>query len=477
MVMSSVKRPQKGDVVELRVDRMATGGRGVGRLDDFVLFVRGGVPGDLVRAKIYKRKKTYGEAHLVQVLTVSPDRVPPPCPYAGTCGGCSWQHVAYEKQLQWKQDLVYEPLARIGGLREVVVRPVISSPQIFGYRNKMEFTFSDRPWLPEEAYRERGREDGFGLGLHVPGSFSRVLDMEYCLLQQETGNEILREVKDYARESGLPVYGLKTHQGYWRYLAIRHSSARDQWMVNVVTSEERPETLMPLARRLSGRFGNVTTMVNNINSRRASIALGDQETVLLGPGYLYDRIGEWVFRISANSFFQTNTRAAALLYEKVVEYARPRPSDLVLDLYSGTGTIPIFMAGRVREVLGMEITPEAIADAQYNCQENRVENCRFICGDIREKMKELEVRPDLMVIDPPRVGMHPRVLSAALALAPERMVYVSCNPPTLARDLALMAEHYHILEVQPVDMFPHTHHVEAVARLIRKDSTGAWTGA
>ena len=583
---------RKGDIIQLKIDRVAFGGQGIARVDGLVVFVKGAIPGDRVRALIYRKKKAYAEAKMQELLDPSPDRIQAPCPYFGICGGCQWQHVKYERQLEYKRGHVEEALSHIGSLSGIEVHAPIPSEKRFAYRNKMEFSFSDRPWLlhppppPVSSTgralapliftptltlpRPRGRElsgnpptrggeflerlslsrekpelgggtplqissarlsdnprnpsplmgevypplaapkatrgkgggekDGeyssasvfppplcplppgegetkelrtpsrgdFALGLHVPGTFDKIIDMEACLLQQERGNEILREVKHFAGKSGLPPYGLKSHEGFWRFLTLRHSAYLDEWMVNLVTSEMRTEAVLPLAQRLTALFPNVKTVVNNITARRASIAVGEKEVILSGAGTIQDRIGPSSFQISANSFFQTNSLGADRLYGKVVEYAELRGRETVLDLYSGTGTIPIFLASSSRRVIGMEIAESAVLDARKNCQENGIENCEFILGDIRENLSLLKIQPEVMIIDPPRAGMHQDVLSRVLEIGAERIVYVSCNPATLARDLGLMQEQYHVSEIQPVDMFPHTYHIECVAKLSRR---------
>ena len=459
---------RKGDIIELTLERMAYGGRGLGRLDGFVIFVQGAIPGDRITARIHRKRRDYAEAVMVELLSPSPDRQEAPCPYFGYCGGCQWQHVTYERQLAYKREHVLETLEHIGGLKQVTVHPAILSEKRFAYRNKMEFTFSDRRWYLPDQLDRRTQEGDFALGLHVPGAFQKVIDIEACLLQQEVGNQILNLVRTYARGSGIPVYGLKTHQGFWRYLTIRYSVASDEWMVNIVTSEEREDIVRPLADLIASRFQQVATVVNNINSRGASIAVGERETVLFGDGTITDRIGPFTFRISANSFFQTNSKGAEQLYNTVVDYADLQGTETVLDLYSGTGTIPLFLADRVDSVTGIEISRSATLDAAMNAKKNGVVNCRFICGDIRETLKDITFEPDLLIIDPPRAGMHKDVLAQAMVLSPKKIVYISCNPATLARDLSLMTTAYHLMEIQPVDMFPHTYHVEAVARLVRR---------
>ena len=460
--------PRKGDHVELSIEKMAAGGKGIGYLDGWVLFVKGAVPGDHILVKVIRKKKAYGEGRIVKVLEASPERIKPPCPYSGHCGGCQWQQIRYERQLHYKKEIVSDALAHIGSLRDVQVHDVIPAEKTFAYRNKMEFSFSDRRWLLPEEMELEGMDRGFALGLHVPGTFSKVIDIEACLLQQEQGNQLLREVKAYVRASGIPVYGLKSHQGYWRFLVLRYSGWRQGWMVNIVTSEDNPEAIQPLAEHLGDRFDHVLTVVNNITERKAAVAVGDRERVLLGDGVLKDRIGPFTFQISANSFFQTNSLGAERLYRKVTEYAALQGEETVLDLYSGTGTIPIFLSSRSKEVIGIEIVQSAIMDGEKNCAANGITNCRFLWGDIRERLSILKSRPEVLIIDPPRAGMHKDVLPKVRDLGAERIVYVSCNPTTLARDLGEIVSNYEVLEVQPLDMFPHTHHVEAVALLSKR---------
>ncbi len=463
-----MKIPRKGDSLELDIHKMAYGGQGLARIDNFVIFVRGAVPGDRVRAVITRKKKGFAEARVEALLNPSLDRVKAPCPYSPYCGGCQWQQVRYEKQLFYKKLFIEESVEHIGGLESVVVRPPLPSPRIFHYRNKMEFSFSDRRWLlPEELDEERADAD-FALGLHVPGSYLKVLAVEACLLQEQEGNQILRCVEEFARKSGAPVYGIKTHQGFWRFLTLRHSVFHDNWMVNIVTAGEDPPLMEAVTHELTTRFPSIKTVVNNINDRKASIAVGQREKILFGDGAIKDRIGRLVFRISANSFFQTNSRSAHLLYDQVVKYAEPKKTDKVLDLYSGTGTIPLYLADLVDQVVGMEITESAVRDAKRNAEENGINNCSFVCGDTRKTVGSLDYHPHIVIVDPPRAGMHKDVLANVLELAPERIVYVSCNPATLARDLDLMSARYDITEIQPVDLFPHTYHIESVARLILK---------
>jgi len=458
---------RKRDLIELRIDKMAYGGRGLARKDGFVIFVKGAVPGDTVVAGIYRKKKDFAEANIVEIAEPSPDRIQAPCPYSGWCGGCQWQQIRYDRQLIFKKEHVEECLSHIASLKAVAVRDTIPSENIFAYRNKMEFSFSDRRWfLPHELDR-RNAEGGVALGLHVPGTYNKVIDIDACLLQAEEGNRILRDIKQFVKNSGIPVYNLKTHEGVWRFLALRHSSALDEWMINIVTSREIPDVARELAGHLVRKHPRITSVINNISRRKAAVATGEREIVIRGNSCIADRIGSFTFQISANSFFQTNSAGAKKLYQTVMDYADFKGHETVLDLYSGTGTIAVFLASRVRHVTGIEISESAVRDARTNCKINRIENCRFICGDIREKLGEITRKPDILIIDPPRAGMHKDVLTRVLEIAPETIVYVSCNPATMARDVGRMTHAYKIVEIQPVDMFPHTYHIEAVVKLVR----------
>jgi len=456
---------KKGQVLDLKIEKLIFGGRGLSRVDGFTVFVDRTVPGDEVQARVFRKKKNHAEARVLSLIAPSPFREVPPCRYSGFCGGCPWQFLDYEKQLAFKREQVVESLEHIGQLEGIPVHPVIPSEQRFQYRNKMEFSFSDRRWLlPEELSKKEVSKD-FALGLHVRGSFDKVLDVDTCLIQPELGNSILGAVREHVRETGIPPYGLKSHKGFWRFLMLRHSASNDTWMVNIVTSEEQRPWTEPLARLLSERYENITSIVNNVNTRRASIAIGEQERLLAGEPFIRDKIGDFEFEISANSFFQTNTAGAERLYDVVKAYAALTGKETVLDLYSGTGTIPIFLSREARKIVGIEILETAVEDARRNCERNQVDNCQFLWGDIQAGLEHVKERTDVMVIDPPRAGMHPDVVKEVCSHRPGRIVYVSCNPATLARDLALLKAYYHIAEVQPVDMFPHTYHIECVARL------------
>lgn len=459
---------KRGKVYELTITDIAFGGKGFAKIDDFAVFVDKSVTGDQVKALITKKKKSFAEARVLELLKPSDFRKEAKCHYSGYCGGCKWQFLDYEKQLEYKTKQVKDTATHIGRVKDVKVHPTISTGQEFNYRNKMEFSCSAERWLMPEELGKDDIKKGFGIGLHVPGTFSKVLDIKECHIQPSQGNEILETVRSYIIESGVPAYGLKSHEGFWRFLMLRYSNAYDKWMVNIITKEYKPEVVNPLAELLTEKFPNISSVMNNVTAKKAGVSLGEQEYNLFGDSYIKDKIGDYEFEVSANSFFQTNTKGAELLYKKVVEYAELSGDEVVLDLYSGTGTIPIWLSNSAKEVVGIEIIESAVKDAGKNCERNGVENCRFILGDIKDILPSMESKPDVMIIDPPRVGMHKNVVKQVLKMAPEKVVYVSCNPSTLARDINMMKDVYEVIELQPVDMFPHTYHIEVVAKLRKK---------
>jgi len=459
---------KKGQLLELEVYGIAFGGKGIAKVNGLTVFVEKAVPMDHVLARIVKKKKQYAEARVDTLNKPSPFRVTPRCKYSGFCGGCKWQFLHYDKQLEYKQQHVVDSIERIGQIYGVPVHPTIPSPEIFEYRNKMEFSCSDRRWLLPEEMGKSDIDKNFALGLHVPGTFYKVLDTRVCLLQPELGNRILEDVREFIRLSGVPVYGLRSHIGFWRFIMLRHSKAYNQWMVNIVTSKEDQRTVQALAEQLVNTYPEIVSVVNNITSRRAGVAMGEYEILLSGQPSITDKIGEFEFEISSNSFFQTNTQGAQRLYDTIKEYADLSGEETVVDLYCGTGAIAIFLSGAAKTVIGIEIAESAVNDSMNNCRINGISNCRFVLGDIKDKLAEFTVTPDVMIIDPPRAGMHKDVVCKILELAPPRIVYVSCNPATMARDFGMLKESYRVLEVQPVDMFPHTYHIESVAKLDKR---------
>jgi 23S rRNA (uracil1939-C5)-methyltransferase len=473
----------KGAEIDLFIEKLALGGKAVGRVDGFVVFVEHAIPGQRVRVLITRKKAQFAEGRLVKVLTQSPAYAPPFCPHFGFCGGCQWQDLAYREQLHWERVQVQESLRHLTGLSPHVILPPVPSPQERYYRNKMEFTFAPRAWLPPEDFAAGKTPSGetCALGLHAPGGFDRVFNLEHCFLQSPHTPEIVKEVRSWCRESGLPAYSTRTHRGFWRFLTLREAKRTGQSLAHLITTGQGdPAAVDRLAAHLKARYPAITTLVHSRSDKKAQVAVGEAGRVLWGPGYIEEELCGLRFRISANSFFQTNTLAAEALYEEVIHLGEFNGGETVWDLYCGAGSIGLALAARVGRVVGFELVQDAVEDAYVNCGLNGIDNCRFLAGDLKDLIREALAaprhypRPDAVVTDPPRAGMHPGVVQALKELAPRRIIAVSCNPATLARDLALLQEDYHIAAIRPFDLFPHTGHIECVARLERKNSVSAW---
>lgn len=480
MEQSSNPQPfKKGSVHTLTIDSLALGGKGVANVNNFIIFVERSLPGQQVEVMINKKKKNYAEARVRKILRQSPDEIFAPCPHFGVCGGCLMQNLNYEKQIAYKQQQVQETLEHIGGFSEINVLPIVPSPDTYFYRNKMEFSFSNQRWLTNEEIGSDSEIKGkdFALGLHVPRRFDKVLDLEKCYLLSEFSNDVFMHIKNWAKNSQLPPYELYDHTGFWRFLILREGKNTGDFMINIVTAY-RPDDyqkLDDLTESLVSTFPGITTIVHTINKKRAQVATGDELRILHGDGYITEKLGDISYRISANSFFQTNTRQTQQLYDKIVEFGQFSGHENVYDLYCGAGSISIYIAPKVKQVTGIELIPQAIEDARHNARLNNIDNCTFITGDMKDTISnphslvQTYDKPDVVLIDPPRSGMHPDIPYKILELLPDKIIYVSCNPATQARDLqVLCGTHYQLLQIQPVDMFPHTAHCETIALLSRK---------
>jgi len=469
---------KKGSEIDLEIESLAFGGQGIARVDGFVVFVQDALPGQRVRARLIRKRGGYGEGRVLQVLRQSADFVEPRCRHFDDCGGCILQNYSYAAQLEAKRRQVAETLQHLGGFSEPPIPPPIPSPDIFYYRNKMEFSFSPQRWITRAEVRGKTlvAPKDFALGLHVRDRYDKILAVEECHLQSDWSNQVLAAVRSFTEKHPLRPYTTRDHSGFWRFVVLREGKHTAERMVNLVTAEHPlgREEVAKLADILRQQFPDITTIVHNLNRKKAQIAFGDEEIVLHGPGYIREGIGDYIFRISANSFFQTNTLAAERLYKKVEEYATLSGRETVYDLYCGAGTISIYVSKFANRVVGFEMVPQAIRDAGINCRLNGVSNCAFIEGDLKDELAQVKPiimrwgKPDVVVVDPPRSGMHPKVVGKLLELSPQRIVYVSCNPATFARDAKeLFAASYQLEKVQPVDMFPHTAHIELVSRLVR----------
>ena len=465
---------RKGDIIEFTIIDPADKDQCFGKTESGMgVMVKGMLAvGDRVSARVVKAKQRYLEAVCLDVLEPSADRVDPICPVFGVCGGCKWMHVGYEAQLRYKQKKVADALVHIGGFDNPDVLPVLPAPEQFHYRNKVEFSCSNvRYLLPSEMGQEElSRPRSFALGFHAPGNFEKVLDLDTCYLAKASMNTVLVTVREFALERRLAPYAAKGHEGFLRNVMLRYSERHDQLMVNIVTSWYEKAVMLALQERLEAALpGQAMTIVNNVTTRRNTVATGEQEYLVSGEGFVTERLGELDFRISANSFFQTNTRQAEALYDQILAEAKLRPEDTVYDLYCGTGTITLYLARHCRQAIGIEVVESAIQDAEMNAARNGIGNAVFFQADLKDfhaMQAKLEpyAAPRVIVTDPPRAGMHPKALETMLKLEPERIVYVSCNPANLARDgKEIAAKGYHLTMIQPVDMFPQTSHIETVA--------------
>lgn len=462
---------KKGAEVELEIDSAAFKGKGIGKVDGLAVFVPNTAPGDRVKARIIKKKKNYREAKLLEVLEEGPERIEPRCRHATNCGGCNWQHVSYEHQLEFKQEQVRDHMHRIGGLNHLEVNKTIGCEDIFYYRNKMEYSIGHKRWLSrEEINRDEFVSDRcFAAGLHAPGRFDKILNISECHLQHPISYKILDSIRSWCKEHDIPPFNRIDHQGFMRNVVIRKAYHTDDLMVNIVTYQDDEEIVGNLAEALLEQFSEITTIINNVNDTRSPTAVGRYEKVLYGPGYITDHIGPFHFNIDANAFFQTNTGQAEQLYGVAKKFADIQPGEIIYDLYCGVGTLSIFLSDKAKQVVGIELEEVAIKNAKKNAAENEVQNVAFVEGEMKdvftEKITDQYGEPDCLITDPPRSGMHPDVVKRLKELKVPKLVYVSCNSSTMARDLKELSEVYNILEVQPVDMFPQTYHIETVANL------------
>lgn len=456
----------------LEITDIAAEGKAVGRHNDKVVFVPYAIPGDVVRAEVVAKKKNYAEARILEVLTSSPNRTAPFCTHFGVCGGCKWQILPYEQQLFYKEKQVTEAFRRIAKVPVGEFIPIMGSPLQTGYRNKLEYTFSNNRWLSlDEIQSGASFEHRNTLGFHIPGMFDKVLEIDYCHFQPEPSNAIRNGLRSFAWEQGFTFFDIKQQHGLLRTLILRNNLA-GEFMVVVSFFEDDTSAMAAVMNYLAEAFPQIVSLWYVVN-RKGNDAIHDQELVLWrGTDHIVERMGELQYRVSPKSFYQTNSTQAFHLYQRAKDLAALTGTETVYDLYTGTGTIATFVADSAAKVVGIEYVADAIADAQRNAELNGRTNCLFFAGDLKDVLTDAFVeqhgRPNVIITDPPRNGMHEDVVKTILRAAPARIVYVSCNPATQARDVALLAEGYEVAVVQPVDMFPHTHHVESVALLVRR---------
>ncbi len=452
----------------ITVESVGAEGKAIVRYENRVVFIPMVIPGDVIDVKITKMRHSYWEGDMLRMVTPSPLRQEPLCRYFGICGGCKWQMLPYAQQLEFKARQVSDQLTRIGRLTLPEIPPIIGAESSEYYRNKMEYTFSNRRWLYKDEMLDGFPDSSRGLGLHVRGLFDKVVDIQKCYLQPDPANEIRNEVRKFTLDNDYTYYDLRFQTGLMRNLTIRCTST-GEWMVIVSFHEDEPDKRAKLMNFIAEKFPFLTSLVYVINPKKNDTINDLEIFTWYGRDHIIEEMDGLKFKISPKSFFQTNTRQVHRLYQVVMDFAGLTGSEIVYDLYTGTGTIAQFVAAKASQVIGVEFVPEAIEDAKVNAELNSIHNVSFFTGDIKDTLTpefiETHGQPDVIIIDPPRAGVHEEVIAAIRSANPQRIVYVSCNPATQARDLAMLADLYKVEKVQPVDMFPHTHHVENVVKL------------
>ena len=459
----------------VEITAIAAEGKSLARIDDKVVFVPFVVPGDIVDLQVKRKKNSYMEAVAVNIHEYSPLRTEPVCSHYGVCGGCKWQCLKYEEQLKAKQQQVIDNLTRIGKIDIPEVSPILGSEKQYSYRNKLEFGFSDKRWLTEEEVKSGVKYDNMNaLGFHITGAFDKILDIDKCWLMDDICNDIRNDIRNYANEHSMTFYNLRDNYGLLRSIMIRNSNT-DELMLLVqfrIENEEERVLAMGLMEHLAATFPQITSLLY-VDNHKCNDTFGDQEVVVYkGKDYIYEEMEGLKFKVGPKSFYQTNTDQAYTLYKVARNFARLTGDELVYDLYTGTGTIANFVSKKAKKVIGIEYVPEAIEDAKVNSEINGIANTLFYAGDMKDILNrefiERHGRPDVIITDPPRAGMHTDVIETIKFASPIRIVYVSCNPATQARDLQLLDDQYKVTAIQPVDMFPHTQHVENVVLLEKR---------
>lgn len=468
--MSKIKKNifvENADIVDISSE-----GKSVAKVDGMVIFFDGGVPGDIADVMITRKKNNYAEGHITVLKSPSPNRIEAKCEHFGSCGGCKWQNMNYETQLFFKQKTVEDALTRIGKLDISSLKPIFPNKVNYFYRNKLEFSFSDKKWLTSEEIKS-GAEIGNrnALGFHIPKMFDKILDIKNCYLQEEPSNSLRNEIRDFANNHNLTFFGVRDKTGLLRTLMIR-SSSNGELMVLIQFFENQPENIELLLSHLKNKFPQITSLQYVIN-QKGNDTLQDLDIITFsGRDHIFEEMEGLKFKISAKSFYQTNSPQAYELYKMTRDLCGLTGNEVVYDLYTGTGTIANFVAKKAKKVIGVEYVADAVIDAKANSNYNAIGNTDFYAGDMKDVLNEAFIskhgNPDVIITDPPRAGMHEDVVRVILKAAPQKIVYVSCNPATQARDLAMMMDNYVIQEIQPVDMFPQTAHVENVVLLVRK---------
>jgi len=460
------KKYKKKIIEQVEIIEAVAEGKCIAKKDDLVIFVTGVIPGDIVDVLINKKKPNYLEGRPLKFYKYSEKRVDAFCKHFGICGGCKWQNLPYEQQTEYKQKQVNDQFNHLGKFELPEVMPILKSPETKYYRNKLEYTFSNRRWLLSEEIEKKDSLNYNGLGFHIPKMFDKIIDIDECFLQPSPSNEIRLAVKRYAVENNLAFFDIRNHDGLLRNLIIRTSATTKDLMVIVAFYENDKEKINQLLNFIADSFPEITSLMYVVNEKHND-SISDQEILLFkGNDHIFETMGDLKFKIGPKSFYQTNSKQALNLYNIANDFAGITKNDIVYDLYTGTGTIANFVAKDAKKVIGLEYVPEAIEDAKINSEINNISNTEFYAGDIKDLLSidfiTQKGKPDIIILDPPRAGVHKNVIKSMLFAKPKKIVYVSCNPATQVRDINLLSEFYEVKKIQPVDMFPHTHHVENV---------------
>jgi 23S rRNA (uracil1939-C5)-methyltransferase len=471
-----VRKKHKNIVLEnILITDYAAEGKSMVRHEGKVVFVSGAIPGDTVDIQLGKNKKDWAEGRAIKIVSPAPDRLTPFCKHFGTCGGCKWQMLPYSKQLEYKQQEAFQNLKRIGKIEEIELLPIIGSDKTTDYRNKLEFTFSNKRFLTsEEINTDAAVLQQNALGYHAPRVFDKVIDIQECHLLDDINNKIRNSIRDYAAEKSLEFYDIKNHTGWLRNIIVRYTSI-GELMVNICLNYEAEADRIGLLTHLLAKVPTITTLLYTINPKWNDSIYDLTPQVFFGKGYVMERLKNFEFIISPKSFFQTNTKQAEKLYQVAKDFAGLTGNEIVYDLYCGTGSIGIFVSDLAKKIIGVEVVEDAVEDAKKNAQLNKINHAHFFAGDVikicNDEFFKTQGRPDVVITDPPRAGMHEKLIIKLLEMEAPKIVYVSCNTATQARDIALLSEKYVAVKMQPVDMFPHTHHIESVVLLSLKTET------
>ncbi len=465
-----MKRKKKFILENLSVTNYAAEGKSLGRLEGKVIFVEGAVPGDVADVLVTKNKKDWAEGKAIAIKEFSKERAVPFCIHFGVCGGCKWQMLPYNKQLEYKQQEAADAFKRIGKLSEIPILPIIGSENTIHYRNKLEFTFSNKKFLTATEFKALGDDEwpGGALGYHVPKLYDKVIDIYECWLMDDVNNSIRNTLRDFALNNNCNFYDIKEHKGWLRNIIVRYCTT-GELMINLVFGYDDKTEREKICGHLLQKVPSITTLLYTINSKWNDTIYDIETNIVSGKGYIIEKLEDFSFKISPKSFFQTNSKQAERLYNVVKDFASLDGSEIVYDLYCGTGSIGIFLSKAAKKIIGVDAVEDAVKDAVENAALNNVKHASFFCGDVIEVCNDeffaLHGRPDVIIVDPPRAGLHAKLVNKLLEISPQKIVYVSCNVATQARDLQLLSEKFSVEKLQPVDMFPHTHHIECVAEL------------